>query len=392
MNADVTANSWVEVDLAAVGRNAEALRAAAPGAVLCGVVKKDAYGLGAVAVGRALEAAGAGMLAVYEAREACAVAEAGVSLPFLVLGGSVAAGDPWEGLARAGRLEFQVGDERLLDELQTQAGRLQQRIPVHLHADTGMSREGMPLAEAATVVRALQRGRWPGLRLAGLMTHLATADSDPGRAAGQVASFDGLLASLRGDGVRLDGVRIHVGNSYATLREPAWHRQMIRPGIALFGWAEPTLDTGHTPAHGWKAATRLEPVARWVSRIARVLEVAAGSPVGYGATECVQRDTRLGLVPVGYADGYPLALSGKGWVRAGGCACRVVGRVSMDQVMIDLTDAPAAGAGTTVEVYGRDATARNALPRMAAAAGTHVYELLTRIHPRVERRHLPARG
>ena len=381
MAAHHTPNSWLEVDLAAVQHNARALRAAAPGAVLCGVVKKDAYGLGGPAVGAALERAGAGMLAVYEPREALAIAEAGVVLPFLVLHGSLAAGDPWKCLAEAGRLEFQVGDAALLEALDAEGRRRGVRLPVHLHADTGMSREGMPGPAFVDAVRATPERA--GLRLAGVMTHLATADSDPQRAAGQVAAFDALLAQVT---LPADAV-VHVCNSYGTLREPAWHRRMIRPGIALYGYAEPTLDAG---AAGWEAAVELRPVARWVSRISRVLEAKAGSPVGYGATEFLGKDTRLGLVPVGYADGYPLALSRLGVVRVGGAACRVVGRVSMDQVMIDLSGAGEVGPGAEVEVYGIDPAASNALPRMAAAAGSHAYELLTRIHPRVERRLLSA--
>ncbi|BAM03113.1 alanine racemase [Phycisphaera mikurensis] len=381
MAAPPTSNSWLEVDLAAVEANARVLAAAAPAASLCGVVKKDAYGLGGPAVGRALEAAGAGMLAVYEPREALAIAEAGVGLPFLVLHGTLAAGDPWAALAEAGRLEFQAGDGELLDALDAEGRRRGIRLPVHVHADTGMSREGMPGPAAVDAVRGIPARA--GLRLAGVMTHLATADSDARRAAGQVAAFDRLLAQME----LPEHAVVHLCNSYAAMREPAWHRRMIRPGIGLYGYAEPTLDRGER----WETDARLRPVARWVSRIARVLDASAGAPVGYGATESLEKDTRLGLVPVGYADGYPLALSGRGVVRVGGAECRVVGRVSMDQVMVDLSAAPGAGPGAEVEVYGNDPAAPNALPRMAAAAGSHAYELLTRIHPRVERRHAVAR-
>ncbi len=336
MPSTLTPNSWLEVDLAAVEHNARALRRAPPGAVLCGVVKKDAYGLGGAAVGRALEAAGAGMLAVYEPREAVEIAEAGVGLPFLVLNGTLVGGDAWEGLAEAGRLEFQVGDGDLLEVLDAEGRRRGVRVPVHLHVDTGMSREGMPGPAFVDAVRAVPERA--GLRLAGVMTHLATADSDPERAAGQVAAFDALLAQVT---LPEDAV-VHVCNSYGTLREPAWHRRMIRPGIGLYGYAEPTLDAG---TGGWEAGVELKPVARWVSRISRVLDAKAGSPVGYGATEFLGKDTRLGLVPVGYADGYPLALSGLGVVRVGGAACRVVGRVSMDQVMVDLSGVPGSRPG-----------------------------------------------
>ena len=384
MDAGTTANSWLEVDLAAVERNARALIRAAPEAVLCGVVKKDAYGLGAVAVSRALEAAGAGMLAVYEPAETLPLLEAGIGLPLLMLAGSLAPGDPWEDAAAAGRLHFSVGDAWLLDALNAAGRRLGTRIPVHVHADTGMSREGMPGEAAVGAVRGLLAGERPGLRLAGVMTHLATADSDPKRAAAQVVRFDGPLAEMTRDRPLPDDAVVHMCNSYGVLREPGWHRQMIRPGIGLYGYAEPTLDRGQPD--DWRAATRLEPVARWVSRIARVLEVPAGATVGYGATETLERPTRLGLVPVGYADGYPLALSGRGRLCVRGAACRVVGRVSMDQIMIDLSAAPGAEPGDEAEVYGRDPAGANALPRMAAAAGTHAYELLTRIHPRVERR------
>ena len=387
MAAPHTPNSWLEVDLAAVERNARAIQAVSPGAALCPVVKKDAYGLGAVAVGRALERAGAGVLAVYEPREALELAEAGVTLPFLVFHGSLAAGDPWEHLAEAGRLGFQVGDIDLLDALDLEGQRRGLALPVHLHHDTGMSREGMPVEAVVGAACGIAEGHRPGLRLAGVMTHLATADSEPHRAQRQVAAFKKALRLLRvNDALPADAVA-HVCNSYGALREPAWHRGMIRPGIALYGYAEPTLDAA--PASGWRAATRLTPVARWVSRVARVLEVRRGAAVGYGATETLRRDARLGLVPVGYADGYPLALSGKGVFVVAGAACRVVGRVSMDQVMVDLTAAPGAGPGSEAEVYGRNPTGPNALPRMAAAAETHAYELLTRIHPRVPRRHTP---
>ena len=182
---------------------------------------------------------------------------------------------------------------------------------------------------------------------------------------------------------------------------------MIRPGLALLGYGPDLLD-GPTALD----APELEPVARWMSRIVHVQRYPRRTPVGYGSTHKLKRESLLGLVPVGYADGYPLALSNKASVRVHGevdaagpglriaaqtaSDCRVLGQVSMDQIVVDLTDVPCDDPqelrGRAVEVYGRDPRAPHALPNLATIAKTHVYELLCRISPSIRRVYVQSEG
>ncbi|MEM6459088.1 MAG: alanine racemase [Planctomycetota bacterium] len=387
--------SRLEVDLGAITANVAAVRnIVGDGPVICGVVKKNAYGLGAVTVAHRMAKAGCGMLAVYGPDEAEALTAGAVTTPLLVLY-PLRRLTRTEGLYRpasAGRLHLTIHDPDQLDELDAVGRAFGIRLPVHLYLDTGMSRSGLDAAQFADALKRQTDRRY--LRVAGVMSHLATAGGDPKRAAKQRDRFDDALAEHR-DLIPKDAL-IHLANTYGLLREAAYHRAMVRPGLGLYGYGEDDLlgEPTVAPGHRWT------PAVRWVSRVVQVGTYPRHAAVGYGATYKLTRKSTLGLVPVGYGDGYPLALSSNAErcaavrVRVGDTwhDAAVLGRVNMDQLSVDLTDAAKATdtdaaslKGAEVEVYGRDPEAGNALPRLARLAGTTCYEMLTRLSPGLPR-------
>ena len=214
-------------------------------------------------------------------------------------------------------------------------------------------------------------GAWPSLRLAGVCTHFATAE-EPGTAfaAEQLRRFEELTASLQGKVWR------HASNSAGAFLVPGGALDMVRPGIGLYGidpTAKPSLDRP------------LKPVMKWTAPLVGVREIPAGTGVGYGHTWRADRTTRIGLVPVGYADGYCRAFSNRGVMMVQGQPCPVVGRVSMDQTTIDLRNVPAATIGDEVTILDNDALSPASAYHLARWADTIPYEIFCRIGPRVKR-------
>ena len=404
--------SWLEVDLARLERNAAAIRrfAAEPAEpfagrrrtpIVCASVKKDGYGLGAGAMSHRLVKAGCGVLAVYSPAEAEKLAERGLTVPILVLMpvDRIGRTDALYRPAVAERLHLLVHDEQQLRSLNQTGQTLGIRLPVHLYVDTGMARGGLSVEQFHDLVR---RGReFRHVRWAGVCSHLATGATDADFVQEQHQRFHQAVDEVAG--LLPDDCLRHLANSFGTLRDAATHFDMIRPGLALLGYAAELIE-GPTAVD----APTLEPVARWMSRVVHVQRYPRRTPVGYGSTHKLKRESVLGVVPVGYADGYPVALSNKASVRvratvdSAGPAhriraetatdCRVLGQVNMDQIVIDLTDVPceeiADLKGRAVEVYGREPGASHSLPRLAEQAKTHVYELLCRISPSVKRVYL----
>jgi alanine racemase len=399
--------SWLEIDLTALASNVKAFldltkQADKGGAVVCGVVKKNAYGLGATAIGRKMVAAGCGMLAVYSPEEAQELVDAGLTVPLLVLCPvrSIQRTDPLYRALVAGRLHLSINDTQQLAELSESARLLGLRVPVHVHVDTGMSRGG--LSEQELTDFAENHKRFAGLHWVGLMTHFATADEDPAFTQTQHSAFERWLEQHRAH--LPTGLVVHVANSYAALRSPRYHHRMVRPGLGLYGYAHHAIG-GEIGAGGGSGggsggeviaeAPALRPTVRWCSRITQVHRYPAVRPVGYGSTWTTPCESLLGIVPVGYGDGYPLALSNKASVRVTvgdaiyGCPIR--GRVNMDQLIVDLTEASINAEDAMhalVEVYSNDESAPNALHTLADLAGSHCYELLCRLNPRIVRRYV----
>lgn len=418
--------SRLEIDLSAIQRNLGILRqaidlpaAAAPpgppaGAVgpaaphkirVCGVVKQEAYGLGAARVAKKLAALGVDVLAVYCLDEAQALADLPITTPLLVLMPvrSIERHDPVYRLAVRGRLHLTVHGLAQVGELAATAGRLGTKLPVHVQLDTGMGRGGAMAEEATQIVQAVANS--PRLTLAGVMTHFSSPGSDDAFTREQAKSFRAWIDGVKPVLAATPGVMIHAANTCGTLRSRNLHASMVRVGQGLYGYGFEGF-TDPLAVEFAALGKQLQPAVRWVSRIVHIHEVPKGWPVGYNRTFKASKPTRVALVPVGYADGYPsglsnlakVALTGLSWDRpksgmgeapepAKNVLAPVIGRVSMDQITIDVSGLPESVAriGAEVELIGRDPHGPNHLPTLARQANLITHELLCRICPRVER-------
>jgi len=359
---------------AALHTNVAELRSrTAPGVRLMAAVKADGYGHGLEWTVAGLQAAAVDAFAVATTGEALAVrAWAPEALVLLLgpvrhcIGELVAAG-----------IDLTVASHHDLSAIEgaLAGGSARTRARVHVKSDTGMGRLGEPPQAALALALAVARSR--AAELEGVWTHFASADEGPGdppdaSTASALARFDGLLADLEHHGLRPRWR--HAANSAATLRYRASHYDLVRPGIALYG---------HAPAPAMAAETaRLRPVLRLDAPITFVKRVAAGTPLSYGGTWRAPQATVIASLRCGYADGYPRSLSSLGEAGFRGRRVRVVGRVCMDQLLVDLGPDGSAEIGERVDLIGGAAPTAS---EVATAAGSFVYELLTGLGARVER-------
>ncbi len=356
----------VAIDLGAAVENARRIRQLAGGAELFAVVKADAYGHGAVAVSRALAAAGVARgFAVSLVEEGVELREAGVAAPILVMGPALDGGTE-ELVARDMiPLVSDLGDLEALAEIGRRRGA---PVEVHLKIDTGMGRLGfLPGA----IDRALAT---PGVSVTGLATHFACADTDDPSAADsmtarQLSRFLAEAARARASGAPLQV--LHAANSAGALRFPAARLDWIRPGIALYGNF---------------AGAGLCQVMSLVTEIVQIRHVPAGASVSYGALWRSERPSRLGVLPLGYADGLPRALTGRAEVLVGGQRCPVVGAICMDITLVDVTAlGDAARVGDAVILLGSQHAERIGVREFAERAGLIEYEVTCGISKRVPR-------
>jgi alanine racemase len=368
---------WAEVDLGAIDHNLrQVARRKSPQAGLMAVVKANAYGHGAVPVAETALAAGANWLGVAILGEAIELRRAGVAAPILILGytppdevGSVLANDVSQAV-------FSMETARALSR---EAARLGRRARVHLKVDTGMSRLGVAPGQDGLAF-AKDLAGLPGLDLEGIFTHFAAADDpDQGYTRWQLERFTAFIEDLRALGIEF---RIrHAANSAAIINLPEAHLDLVRLGISLYGYH---------PSPGGEGGVALRPAMTVKARIGYLKEVPAGTCVSYGRTFVTGRPTVLATLPLGYADGYPRLLSSRGAVIIHGRMAPVVGRVCMDQIMVDVTDIPRVALGDEVIVLGRQGEVGMTADDLAALTGTISYEILCGVSPRVPRVYLPA--
>lgn len=359
-----------EVDLGAVAHNVALVRDRIAPAEVFAVVKADGYGHGAVEVSRAALDAGATWLAVALVEEGEELRRAGVAAPILLL--TEPPPDAVDRLLAAG-LTPTVYTLEFADALRGAAGG--RTVPVHVKADTGMARVGIPPEEWGEVLRALA-GR-SGLEVAALWTHLACADA-PGHPSvrAQLERFEA-VRRLAAD-LGLGRPMAHVGNSAAALTLDR-HFDGVRLGIAMYGCP---------PSEALARAADLRPALRLVTEVAFAKRVAAGTAVSYGHTWTAPADGWLATLPVGYADGVPRLLSNRMDVLVGGRRHPIAGNVCMDQVLVWTGDAPVA-AGDEAVLIGRQGDAEVTAQEWATTVGTISYEVVTGIGPRVPRSYLP---
>ncbi|MGO9955039.1 MAG: alanine racemase [Solirubrobacteraceae bacterium] len=357
------------VNLAAVQRNVERLRAGlAHGATLCAVVKADASGHGAVPISRAALSGGAVSLAVATVGEAAELREAGIAAPVLILGAISAEELP---VALAARAAVVAWSDRFVADLA--AARPRGPVDVHIKLDSGMGRLGTRRIDEALAVADAVRSRSPVLRLAGAMTHFASADDDPDFVAAQLDVFTPFVAQMRRSAGALT---IHAANSAATLREPRSHFDMVRCGIALYGCDPMNVNPDRAG---------LEPAMELRSYVAAVKPARAGDSVGYGRRFIAATDTWIATLPIGYADGLRRTLSNNCEVLIDGRRYPVVGTISMDNVTVDLGAQPSAAVGADAIIFGRSGTERQTVEDLANRIGTINHEVLCGIGARVTR-------
>lgn len=354
-----------DIDLSAIAHNFRVVREAAAGARVLAVVKADAYGHGVVPIARVLEKEGAFGFGVALAEEGLELREAGIRSAILVLNG-VYGGAHREVLERG--LTPVVYDLGHLEAFA--AASAGAPFGVHLKVDTGMGRLGVPQAELS---RFLARAsRFPNARIDGVMTHFASADTDPDFTARQLAGFQEAIAQVRAAG-HTPSIR-HAANSAGTFLHPEARFDLVRPGIALFG--HPGFDSPD------QAELRLGMRIR--TEIVAIRQLSAGDSVGYHGRFVADGPTRVATIPVGYGDGLLRASSCRGHVLVRGTRCPILGTISMDLTSIDVTHA-GAEMGDEVVLLGAQGDARVEVSELAEAAHTVPYEIFTSVSRRVPR-------
>ncbi len=368
-----------EIDLSALARNYRLLgHRVSPFGGLIAVVKANAYGHGVELCGRALAEAGAGWLGVTSVEEASRLRRACAHRPRILVMSGFFPGE--EAAVLRENLTPQVWEPLhllRLDRKAREAGLRPGTMGVHLEIDTGMSRQGVaPGAALASFLSELP-GDSP-VWVEGILTHFSSPDQpENGVMRAQVERFAEAIRQGRAAGIHPRF--LHAGNSVnawdgwelpalQALARDAGAELLIRPGLALYGVGAP-----------------LEPVMRWVTHIVSLREVPAGTPIGYNETFRASRPMRLALLPVGYADGLRRELSGRGWALVHGRRVPIVGRVSMDQTVVDVSDIPEASLGDEAVLLGRQGEAALPAAEIAGLCGTIPYEILCGIAARVPR-------
>ena len=362
-------NTRVNIDLDAIGRNFDAVCQKA-GVPVMAVVKADAYGHGAIQVARLLENKCA-FFGVSSMLEALELRQAGLRTPILILGQTPVHAFPTairEGIRPTiFHYEAAVALSEAAQELNLPA-------PFHFGVDTGMSRIGFQATEESADICA-KIAALPGLVAEGLFSHFATADcADLSRAKSQAQLFDQFDAMLKSRGVNIP-IR-HLDNS-AGLMNFDCHYEMVRSGIVTYGMY-PSSEVS-------PQLLDLEPALEWLSRITHIKTIPAGREVSYGGTYVTARDTVIATIPVGYADGYRRSLSGKFHVLIRGQKAPILGRICMDQLMVDVTNIPGASLNDRVVLVGRSGEETITMEQISAAADSFNYEFVCGISRRVPR-------
>jgi alanine racemase len=335
------------------------------------VVKADAYGHGAVAVSQIALQAGASWLGVATIPEGIELREAGIEAPILLLGATHTA-QQVKAIARW-HLQPTICTAKQALIFSEVLATLNQSLPVHAKLDTGMSRLGTPWQEATEFVQLVKR--LPNLKLASIYSHLATADSpDPAVMREQHERFKQAIDQIKIAGI--NPPRLHLANSAAALADRDLHYDLVRVGLATYGLY---------PAPHLQPIANLKPAMQVKARVTQVKTIEAGTGVSYGYQFIAQRQTQIAVIGIGYADGIPRNLSNKMQVLVRGKFVRQVGAVTMDQLMLDVTDIPDLEVGEVVTLLGKDGENKITADDWAATLGTISWEILCSFKHRLPR-------
>jgi alanine racemase len=363
-----------EINLSAIAQNFKSIKSRTTADVLA-VVKADAYGHGLIPVSKALEEAGADWFGTALLEEAINLRKAGILKPII----------SWltplgEDFKSAIDLDIDLGIPSidLLDEVIKAASLTDKTARIHLEIDTGMSRGGV-LSEWDQLIKSVLVGvNLKQLKVIGIWSHFARADEpDELMNQEQLSLFEEKVNQAKAAGI--DAQFIHIANSAALFTNKSAHKNIIRSGIALFGLSPDVKTIGDSSSLGLKPAMKLK------AKLNLVKEVKAGSSVGYGGTAVLKSDTKLGVVALGYADGIPRSTNNLAGVFVDKKRAPIIGRVSMDQFVVDLGITSTAKTGDEVIVFGDGSSGEYTVDEWAKAANTINYEIITRIGPRVPR-------
>jgi len=363
--------TYCTIDLGAAARNVRAIREAlAPNVKLIAVVKADAYGHGLIPFSKVALKNGASALAVAIPEEGIALREAGVTAPIIILGNNLP--DAAEAIVKYD-LQPTICEQTLARALDAEAKKQGKWVPVHLKLDTGMGRIGIrDERELDRMAECLKSCK--SLEVHGLFTHFANSDgADKGYAREQFDRFNALYARLRSHGFN---PLLHAANSAAISDLPETHMDMVRAGIILYGYY---------PSPNVHRDIPLEPVMSVRTKVQYVKTVPAGETISYERTYTTWRPTVVATLPIGYGDGYRRALSNKGQVLIAGKRAPILGRVCMDQIMVDVTEIPNVSEGDEVVLLGKMGDERIDADEMADWANTISYEILLSFNSRMPR-------
>jgi len=369
-------STWVEIDLDALTHNIGVVRSeVGPDVRILLVVKADAYGHGAVEVARSALESGVSMLGVATLHEGIELRQAGVAAPVLIL-------SPPMKEETTGVVEYDlsctVPSLAVARSLSRACTARSKSCPIHVEVDTGMGRSGIGAAEALPFISAVTS--LPGLALEGIFTHFPLSDENPEFTEAQLDEFGAVLSGLGRKGIDVP-VR-HAANSGAVLEVASSFEaplNMVRPGLMVYGLR---------PSRGCGTGADLRAVMSFKSRIAQIRELPAGHGVSYGRTYVAPEATPVGVVPVGYGHGYSFRMSNAGEVLIRGHRAPIIGRVTMDVTMIDLTGVPEAEVGDEVVLFGSQGDSELTVDEVAERAGTINYEVICGIGKRVARAYI----
>ncbi|MFX4262206.1 alanine racemase [Pelotomaculum propionicicum] len=364
---------WAEIDLNALASNISEIRriTSAPAKVMA-VVKANAYGHGAAEASRAVLAGGADWLGVARVDEGLSLREAGIEAPILILGYLP---PEQSGDVVRGRLSQAVYTRDMALALAGAAAAEGTRARIHFKIDTGMGRIGW-VAGPDAVRDILELAGNRHLEAEGIFTHFAASDSaDKGYTQEQLFKFTALIEELRRNGLEIP-VK-HAANSAALMEMPDTHLDLVRAGIIVYG-LYPSDEVDHS-------VIKLRPVMSLKAKVAYVKEVPAGFKVSYGCTYTTEKSTVIATLPLGYADGYSRLLSSKGYALLHGQRAPVVGRVCMDQLMVDVGQIPGVKVGDEAVLIGRQGEQEITADEVAAMLGTINYEIVCMVSHRVPR-------
>ena len=361
-------SAWAEIDLGAIAHNIRQIRRkTAKDAKVCAVVKADAYGHGAIAVAQTAIQAGADRLAVAIVNEAVELRKAGFRVPILVLGHTPACQAVLVAENDITQTIFSIDSAQALSAAATMLGK---SIKVHIKIDTGMGRIGIRPEDAGAFAVAVNR--LPGIEIEGVFSHFASSDSqDKSFTYEQYSRFMDAMKYIEGKDIKIP-IR-HIANSAAILDLPDMHLDMVRAGIIIYGlW--PSDEVDHQ--------VELIPAMKFKTQVGFVKEVSPQVSISYGRTYFTNKPSLIATLPIGYADGWSRLLANKATVLVRGQQAPLVGRVCMDQCMIDVTDIPGVGPGDEVLLFGgKDLP----VEKIADYMGTINYEIICMVGKRVPR-------